>query len=619
MGEKGLGLGKKGLGGSRQALGSSKVLQQPDEYAEGSLSWATAAREVSDGLADEWFQQYKPTPASKVLPKNAFLNQDAAKNLIAFSFFGEEETKLIPDLVITPESLGEQVPIEETKVGLALIEALSRNEINWFYRTQYPIDHFRHIELDDVKDEGIAQWATYFGMPLAQTFRVYRDDKGNEKVYWSAPMLVSTRDFTSMTSFTFGGTEYSISEEDLKKGAIPFGEWSTKLFIPAFLKRLFFLAETPFPSQIFSMSRSIAFKDLDESAFPKPAVMHRKNHFVQSAFATGDEGFLYSGTFMPDVIEAGWLFSTEDQEEIQTILEVVTSGLTKLATYLEDGYLNYRTNDYPFPYDNGLLAGVTFDDRYVPGLSALGRSQWIPGVRIGILLNETNELTAEYYADPQHNSHSAEFRNKAELIVFDGAGAFVPSMTDTLTYSWLLNEKNWGLIDQVQSSAEKLGVANEAANVLSNWGIAKYLQGQISEAIELFNRALEDPELLSESEATFYLSKIYAEKGEASKSEVFRQRCIAAGGYATFDGSEYLAGDATSGPKAPKLENGGDSTESVPQVPSSGSGLSKKTGGGLGVVEPNIPSGQAKFCPNCGTGFGSPSEKFCAQCGSKRE
>lgn len=617
MGEKGLGLGK-GLGGNRQTLGSSKELQNPEGFAEGSLSWTTAAREITDALADAWFEEYKPTPVSSVLPANSFLNQGAARDLIAYSFFGETETNLLPDLFVTPQSLGEQVSIPESKVGIALIEALDRNEISWAYRTVFPLDHFRSFELTEVNDEGIAQWATYFGMPISQTFRVYRDGQGKETVYWSAPMLVSTREFTDLTSFIFEGTQYSISEEDLKNGALPYGEWSTKLFIPAFFKRLFFLSETPFPSQIFTMPRSIAFNDLDPSAYPVPAVMHRKNYYAQSAFASSPSGFEASGTFMPDVIEAGWLFSTVEQDQLQTILEVVTNGLNRFATYLEDGYLNYRSNDYPFPFDNGLLAEVVLDDRCQPGGSAWGRSQWIPGVRIGLLLNETNELTRAYYGDPRHNSDPPEFKAQAERIVFDGAGAFVPSMTNTLTYSWLLKEKNWELIDQVQSAAVKLGVSNETANALSNWGIAKYLQGKTHEAVELFNQALEDKEEFAEAEATFYLAKIYADSGEASKSEVYRKRCIAAGGYSTFDGSEYLAGDSTTGPKAPPLVDGGDVLENPQAEVSPNSGLSKKSKGGLGVAPEGAPVGLSNFCSQCGTAFGGSEEKFCGQCGSQR-
>lgn len=615
MGEKGLGLGKNNLGDAREMLGTSKELKQPEEFAAGSLSWNTAARAVTDGLADSWFEDYKPAPASKVLPKNAFFNQDAAKDLVAYSFFGEEETKLLPDLTVTPESLGELISLEESALGRTLIEVLNKNGISWFYKTRYAIDHFRNIELEEAKDEGLAHWPTYFDMPIVQSFRVYRDSKGKETIYWSAPMLVSTREFTGMRHFSFGGIDYSISDEEVSKGTLPYGEWSTKLFIPAFFKRLFFLSETPFPSQIFSMSREIAFKDVPKSSLPKPAIMHWKKHFVQGAYSKNAEGIQLSGTIMPDVIEAGWLFSTDVPEELETILGVVSNGLIKFATYLEDGYLNFKTIDYPYPFDNGLLSGAIFDERFIPGVSALGRSQWIPAVRIGILLNETNELTENFYANPRHDS--PEFRSQAELIVFDGAGAYVPSMTNTLTYSWLLKEQNWDLIDQVQEAAVALAVENETANALSNWGIAKYLQGKTDEALELFSKALEDSENRAEDEATFYLAKIFAERGELAKAEEFKQRCINAGGYETFDGSERLVGLTQGGPKPPQL----NVDEPQPPTPAPSVGLPKKSGGGLGLGTPvDTPTtGQAKFCSSCGSAFGSPNEKFCGQCGAKRE
>jgi hypothetical protein len=409
-----------------------------------------------------------------------------------------------------------------------------------------------------------------------------------------------------------------------------------------------------------SLSRSIAFKDLAPQKFPKPTIVHHKNHFVQGAFASSGDSFQASGTMMPDVIEAGWLFSTTDQDEIQTILEVVTNGLVRMATYLEDGYLNYRTKDYPFPYDHSLLAGVVIGSGYEPGISALGRSQWVPGVRIGLILNETNELANAFYRDPEHNSHSNTYRKQAELIVNEGAGALVPSMCNTYVFCWLLKDGSYDEIERVLDSPIRLEIPRETTNAMSNLGISKYMSGDSDRAIQLFTDALAREDGEAEAEASFYLSRIYAGQSNKTKATDFEARCAAAGGYETFDGSDRI--DATDGTPAP-ARSGGDAgggalpksskgslggSGGAPVGGSSSDGLGKKNGGlgslststddaspglsktngsGLGgpasTSESQLPKassggGSAKFCPSCGNAFTSPEQKFCPECGIPR-
>jgi hypothetical protein len=647
-------MGNEGLGKrSSSGLGASHVLQQPSDFASGSLGWETLARAVTDPLSNAWFSEYGPKPATKILGRNAFVNQDRAARVLVPSHLGAEEVELLPDLTIDLEMLGERVALDESAVGRALIEALERNGIHWAYRTAIPVDHFNSIDIPDLRTEGVAQWGTYFDMPLSQFFSVFRNIKGVETVYWSAPMLVSTRAFTQMTNFTFAGERFEVSAADLKKGALPFGEWSPKLVLPALFKSLFYLSETPFPSQIMSMSRSIAFKDLPTSRYPRPAIVHHKQHFVQGAFDATAGDFKASGTLMPDVIEAGWIFSSTEQSEIQTILEVVTNGLVRMATYLEDGYLNYRKNDYPFAYDSALLAGVVFNDKYEPGVSALGLSQWIPGVRIGLLLNETNELGELFYADSSRDSASAAHRHQAELIVNDGAGVYVPSLINTLVFSWLFKECDFEEIDQLLDTAIRLEIPRETTIAMSNLGISKYLQGEIEEAIRLFTDALAREDGAAEDEASFYLARIFSAAGESKKAVEFENRCTAAGGYETFDGADSIA--SASGPSPaparvgelpkagsglgvvpgsspaepsggglPKASGGGLGSPKLPSA--SGGGLPKANGGGLGGpppgASPSLPKAnggvKAKFCSGCGTAFSSDDQKFCPQCGAPR-
>ena len=76
-----------------------------------------------------------------------------------------------------------------------------------------------------------------------------------------------------------------------------------------------------------------------------------------------------------------------------------------------------------------------------------------------------------------------------------------------------------------------MSVKDQSTKAMSNWGIAFYLQGKIELAITAFEIVLEREDKFAENEACFYLSKIYEKQGDLVKSEEYRKRCEAAGGY----------------------------------------------------------------------------------------
>jgi tetratricopeptide (TPR) repeat protein len=66
---------------------------------------------------------------------------------------------------------------------------------------------------------------------------------------------------------------------------------------------------------------------------------------------------------------------------------------------------------------------------------------------------------------------------------------------------------------------------------MSNWGISFFLRGKFDSAIAAFQSAIDREDKFCEDEASFYLSKIYEKQGDLVKSEEYRKRCEAAGGY----------------------------------------------------------------------------------------
>lgn len=603
-----------GLFGKKQStgFGQSKTLVTPEGLSEGSISWESVARSAVAFQAAAWFEQYKPCHTREALPPGAL---DADKTMshffgaLAGFLDGEDSPLMIPDLEISTSDLGEEVDLTQSELGKAIIATLKSAGVTWKYETLFPISHTESVELPEDRTTGVSQWGTYFGLPIEQMFRVFRNDKGEETCLWSSNMLAATRPFEHLTwrevrAYDTGELMVAtLSEESVSKGALTFGQWSTKIFIPQFATRLFFMAETPFPSNVLmTWGRNIAFgDDVPAEKYPRPVLINKQQSYARGAFGEEQGSFLASGTIMPHVVEMGWTFSTTDQTQIQKILEVITTGLTRIATILEDGYLNYRTNDFSFPFDDVLLSATKFDVDTVPGEEALALSFWVPVVRLGILLNETNA-----------RSHVAVNQNDVDeqyWVSLNGAGAFVPNAVNSLVYSTLIAEQEWFTIDRLLDASVRMNVMNESTNSLTNWGIAKFKQGLVDEAIEKFELALARPDKYSEAEASYWLAEIWEQQGDATKAQAFRERCQTAGGYVPDSGFS-----PSGGPASPAAQSSGELSKS------SGGGLG---GGGLGtpsasVSGPASSGNLAAFCRQCGTKFENDTAKFCGNCGSPR-
>lgn len=590
-------------------FGDSTTMLTPEGLTEGSISWNQLSLAVVDGVADSWFEEYGLKPITQCLPKGALDADEHVRNFardFANYLVSEDQPLAIPGLEINLDDLGEQIAITDGTLGPAIVAALESAGLIWRYETMLPISHAESVEFPDDKTLGLSQWQTYFGVPFEQMFRIFRNAQGKETCLWSSKVLAATRPFEHITSrqlYVQAEDETyraEISPEAIAKGALTFGQWSTKLFIPAVAKRLFFLAETPFPSSVMmSFSRSIAFGDeVAKENYPRPVLLSTPQTHARAAFDFQQGGgFLASGTIMPHVVEMGWTFQTTNQAEIIKILTVITEGLTRINSILEDGYLNYRTDDFPYPYDDVLLSAAKFDAAYIQGQDALAMSIWVPVPRLGILLNETNIRAGV--------AVSQEDVDEQYWVSLNGAGMFVPNAINSLVYSTLIHEQEWFTIDRLLDVSVRLDVKYESTNSLSNWGIAKFKEGLVDEAIEKFELALARPDQYAEAEASYWLAEIWEQRGDSSKAQVFRGRCQAAGGYVPGAGFR-----PDSGPSVPHSPTGGGFSKSS----TGGFG----SGGGLEAPTPAASGSLAAFCGQCGTKFENDSAKFCGNCGNPR-
>jgi tetratricopeptide (TPR) repeat protein len=106
-----------------------------------------------------------------------------------------------------------------------------------------------------------------------------------------------------------------------------------------------------------------------------------------------------------------------------------------------------------------------------------------------------------------------------------------PAAINNLIFTILIPQQKWEDVELYAHRVIAGDSPEEITNGLSNLGIAKYLQGKMAEAKELFTQALARPDKFAESEASFFLSKIYEAEGELEHSQSFKDRCAKSGGY----------------------------------------------------------------------------------------
>jgi tetratricopeptide (TPR) repeat protein len=575
-------------GGS--SFGSSRVPNYPDGYSEGSLSWPMLSRKMVEAISDQWLEAYGPVPILDSLSPAAAADPKKLFDLFAPFLFGDSPVSVIPSLKKKFEDFGEIQKLDESPLGRSLLASLEKLGINWFYETAYPINETTSVELPDAHQEGIAQWNSYFEMPIQQRFRVYKDSKGEETIVWFSHVLAATRAFEHLTIRTFevDGQFYEseVDPEEVGNGALTFGEWSTEIFIPNLAKKLFYLAETNFPSSIFAFPRTSAYSGLEEASLPVPFMVNERRAKAVGAFDSAGETLLFSSTLLPNVISMGWAFRSSDHESLEKILSRITDGLVKINSYLEDGYLNCNGSDDPYQFDRVVLSAKVFDVDCDARNTALGLSRWIPIVRVGFLLNESNVRgAAANKADAK--ARNENLRSEFAWLAEDGAGAFVASAINTFAYSWLLPEQQWDQTDRLLDAAVRLNVKNESTNALSNWAISFYLRGDQEQAIRLFEEALDREDGYAEDEASYFLSVIWDTRGEKKKASEYRNRCDVAGGYSP---PEFMQLYST-----PTEADETNTTISQP---------SEKT--------------VSKFCISCGSRFELDGSRFCGECGTAR-
>jgi len=109
----------------------------------------------------------------------------------------------------------------------------------------------------------------------------------------------------------------------------------------------------------------------------------------------------------------------------------------------------------------------------------------------------------------------------------------IVSSLNTKIYSDLIPTGNWIEAEKLYNEVIALDVGPETTNLICNFGIVLYLQGRVDEAIGQFNRALNRADRFAEAEASWFLARIYHERGDQPLADVYAQKCRKSGGYST--------------------------------------------------------------------------------------
>lgn len=112
-----------------------------------------------------------------------------------------------------------------------------------------------------------------------------------------------------------------------------------------------------------------------------------------------------------------------------------------------------------------------------------------------------------------------------------GVDAGDQNCLNSLIWSYLIPEQKWADIDAHLEAARANDAGQTTTGVISNAAISLYKRGKPDEAIKLFKVALERPDKSANSEAFWWMSKIFGEKNEVALSEDYYKLCQEAGGY----------------------------------------------------------------------------------------
>ena len=513
-----------------------------EELVRASRKWPFVGRTLTNDLADSWFEEFTAKSVRNSLPAAETAYDEKAESMLDASLIVKNEFNLIPQFSIDLENLGYNlVPILQSTLGVKLMEVLKANGITFQLETQLMLNDFEYV---DIAEESALRmylgWDTDLGTRFNQIFQIYTKEGGQEYCYWHSAVLYASRpllprrtcEVRSGLEGSDATKEITLTEDEIERGVMTFEQWSTKIHLPWLAKTLFYLAENPVRGTFFSLPRSTAFPDLEQVRWPIPHIQIEKKVQLLT-IGTQSDGLktklVAEPVLAPEQFQMGWLFGDSEPDVLWKVIHPITNGLVRISSYLQDGFLNHNDFGSDLNFDAVVLSGNQFESRFAESASQGAYYRWIPTTEVFGLLEDTKQAW-ESSSDP--GKSPSQRASIYAWIADEGIGnvEVASSINEGIIQS-LIPEQNWSAIEFYAPIALQMNVKDQSTKAMSNWGIAFYLQGKIELAIAAFEIVLDREDKFAENEACFYLSEIFEKQGELTKSNHYRKRCEAAGGY----------------------------------------------------------------------------------------
>jgi hypothetical protein len=513
-----------------------------DDSVGDSFRWTNVTSQLNSTLADNWFQSYKPDIAAKWLRENALEYDGPGKNALSSSFILRDKLKLIGPFNARPHMIGlTPVPILKSEMGRSMIKFLDEHGLNYQFETRVLSDDFNFKLVPESESLKVyLPWDNFFGSQFHQALTVYRMEDGTEWCYWHATILYGTRpipeskfyEYLEESNVPASLRAVNLTKEELERGVLTFDEWSTQIHLTWLAKCLFYIAETPTPSLATDTSRATAFENMDESEWPIPHMeIHGKSQVLSVKTEGKGEARSHKNvhSLAAHQVQMGWLFKASDLEKQESLFTTFTDGLTRISSCVQDGYSHVFEPHQNLNFDSVVFSGNQLESRFATKGVAGGYYRWIPNTDVVDRLEGT-KTAWESSLDPEKSQ--AQKNAIYAWIGDEGVGnVSVSSVLNDAMFENFLPNRYWGAMDFYAPTVFNMDVKDQSTNAMSNWGISFFLRGNFESAIAAFNSAINREDRFCEDEAAFYLSVIYEKQGDLMKSEEYRKRCEAAGGY----------------------------------------------------------------------------------------
>ena len=566
---------------------SGKDSGQGEMFPDSKSLWEKISLALVDHNSNRWFEDLGVRPASEVFAKQVELDGETLKGYT--NFLEGDEFGILEKMQPRADEFENQLALDKSRLGSRVMEYLDANGVSYNFENSWAISHFEQIEVD-VKGRLEGQWTTELGKPFMQNLEVYKDSSGKETAYWFVQLLATPLAVSSHNTVGVIDDDQmkyiEIPQDCLEKGGLTFGEISTKIHLPIFLKKLAYMCEAPFPSmQIMSMSRDVAFSKVPLEARPIPTYVIERDSFAMghsTELSESSGGNQYNGQILPEVITFGWRFGEESLEYLEEFMPTIVDGCTYAVSTAEDGFRNFRREDFSADWDSVVKSPCEFNPFYERGKSRLAWPQWIPVSEIGDIVTSSHSLKQQAEA-ADDSDEEFEILN---ALWQDGVGWFMASAGNSLLYSFLIpelqdNPHTIGVIEWIANRVIEMNVLGESDNARCNLGFSYAILGLKEEAHAILEPVINGSLTDSVAEAYYYLGLLHSKLGDTHQADKYWQLGKTAG--------EFEAPDWLQLAESPPANDGSATFNS-----------------------------KAAFCAHCGSKFDNDAQKFCANCGAAR-